>query len=190
VTILDTDASGLDVELTVDAVRARFREWLADNAATMDDFRSITGELDEVFGKLCTLQRLLYTAGWLKLGWPSRVGGLGGSILLRGVIVEELAAAGYPPPFSFTAMEVLAPAVVDHASAELSAEMIPRLLSGEDFWCQGFSEPGAGSDLGALKTRGEVDGDHLVINGTKIWTSYGPVADLQVCLVRTDPSAT
>jgi alkylation response protein AidB-like acyl-CoA dehydrogenase len=187
VTTVDAGASELAVELTVDAVRAQFREWLRENAATMDEFRSITGELGDVFTKLCTLQRLLFTAGWLRLGWPPRVGGLGGSILLRGVIVEELAAAGHPPPFSFTAMEVLAPAVVDHAAAELSAEMIPRLLRGDDFWCQGFSEPGAGSDLGAVSTRAVDDGDSWRVTGQKLWTSWASYSNRCLLIVRTGP---
>ncbi|MCU1591375.1 MAG: putative acyl-CoA dehydrogenase [Frankiales bacterium] len=184
-TVVASHESELEVELTVDAVRAAFRAWLTDNAATMDEFRSITGELDEVFAKLCTLQRLLFNAGWLRLGWPARVSGLGGTILLRGVIVEELAAAGYPPPFSFTAMEVLAPAVVDHATPELSAEMIPRLLRGDDFWCQGFSEPGAGSDLGAISTRAVDDGDNWRVTGQKLWTSWASYSNRCLLIVRT-----
>jgi alkylation response protein AidB-like acyl-CoA dehydrogenase len=123
-------------DLSVPAIRSAFRNWLAGEASRMAAFRNIGGTPDEVTSALSDMQRFLYDTGWLRLGWPESVGGLGGNLILRALISEELAVAGYPPPFSFVTQEVLAPAIVDFGAPELSAEMMPRLLSGQDQWCQ------------------------------------------------------
>src|SRR5688572_29028256 len=96
-------------------VRQGLRAWLDWEAASLERFRTLPPDLDAQFAVLSDLQRLLYDAGWLRYGWPEAVGGLGGSAVLRGVLSEELAAAGYPPPFSFGMLEVLAPAVARFA---------------------------------------------------------------------------
>ncbi|MFC4000185.1 acyl-CoA dehydrogenase family protein [Prauserella oleivorans] len=171
----------------VDQVRAAFQQWLADNADKLAPFRHLSTEVDEVFAALSRLQRLLYSAGWIRLGWPAEVGGLGGPLALRAVVSEELAAAGYPPPFSFGTQEVLGPAVARFAPPELAAEALPRLLRGDETWCQGFSEPGAGSDLGSLRLRAVDEGDAWRVNGEKIWTSWAQFADRCVLLTRTGP---
>ncbi|HWD77326.1 MAG TPA: acyl-CoA dehydrogenase family protein [Kribbella sp.] len=171
----------------MDDVRAAFAEWLTANASDLAPFRHLSTDVDEVFETLSRLQRLLYTAGWIRLGWPETVGGLGGPLILRAVVSEELAAAGYPPPFSFGTQEVLGPAVARFAAPELAAEMLPRLLSGEETWCQGFSEPGAGSDLGSLRLRATDEGDAWRLNGEKIWTSWAQFARRCVLLARTGP---
>src|SRR5690606_20223080 len=169
----------------VDEVRVAFQQWLADNAAELAPFKHLSTQVDEVFAALSRLQKLLYSAGWIRLGWPDEVGGLGGPQVLRAVVSEELAAAGYPPPFSFGTQEVLGPAVARFAPAELARAMLPRLLRGDETWCQGFSEPGAGSDLGALRMRAVDDGDCFRVTGEKIWTSWAQYADRCVLLTRT-----
>lgn len=104
------------------------------------------------------------------------------------MVSEELAAAGYPPPFSFATQEVLGPAVAEYASPELASELLPALLRGDESWSQGFSEPGAGSDLASLQVRADDDGDHWVIQGEKIWTSWAKFSQRCVLLARTgDP---
>ncbi|MFY1621162.1 acyl-CoA dehydrogenase family protein, partial [Micromonospora sp. WMMD736] len=118
-------------------------------------------------------------------GWPERAGGLGGSPLRRGVVVEELTKFGCPPPFAASLVEVLGPAVLEFGSAELVEQYYPRLLDGTDVWCQGFSEPEAGSDLGALRTRAIDDGDTWRVTGQKIWTSYAGSAQRCLLLART-----
>jgi alkylation response protein AidB-like acyl-CoA dehydrogenase len=170
---------------TVEEVRGEFTAWLADNADELAPFRTLPTQVDDVFASLSRLQRLLYDAGWIRLGWAEELGGLGGSVLLRGVVSEELAAAGYPPPFSFGTQEVLGPAVARFAPAELARTVLPRLLRGDETWCQGFSEPEAGSDLGSLRMRATDAGDHLVVDGEKVWTSWAQYADRCVLLVRT-----
>ncbi|WP_028852194.1 acyl-CoA dehydrogenase family protein [Thermocrispum municipale] len=171
----------------VDEVRVAFQQWLADNAAELAPFKHLSTQVDEVFAALSRLQKLLYSAGWIRLGWPDEVGGLGGPQVLRAVVSEELAAAGYPPPFSFGTQEVLGPAVARFAPPDLAAEALPRLLRGDETWCQGFSEPGAGSDLGSLRLRAVDDGETWRVSGEKIWTSWAQFADRCLLLARTGP---
>lgn len=172
-------------ELTVAAVRSRLRSWLSDNGDALDSFCELPTDVDGVFDTLSKLQHLLYDAGWIRLGWPEELGGLGGSVALRGVVSEELAAAGYPPPFSFGTQEVLGPSVAKYGQPELARTVLPRLLRGEETWCQGFSEPGAGSDLGSLRTRAVDDGDCFRVSGEKLWTSWAQYANRCLLLVRT-----
>jgi len=164
--------------------RAEFGRWMAEHAADLDRFRRLPTDLDGQFAVLGDLQRLLYDAGWLRWGWPEAMGGLGGSSLLRGVLSEELAAAGCPPPFSFGMMEVLAPAVARFAPA-IAAWALPPLLRGDEAWCQGFSEPEAGSDLASLRLRAADGGDHWRVTGQKVWTSWAQWAQRCILLART-----
>ena len=180
-----TEIPAAAAEVELHAVRSAFRAWLATNRESLDRFRELPTEVDQVFETLSALQRLLFDAGWIRLGWPVELGGLGGTVILRGVVSEELAEAGYPPPFSFGTQEVLGPAVARFAPAELSSVMIPRLLSGDENWCQGFSEPGAGSDLASLRVRAADRGDHWVVSGEKVWTSWAQHADRCLLLART-----
>jgi alkylation response protein AidB-like acyl-CoA dehydrogenase len=170
---------------SLDDARSAFVAWVAENSSTLDEFRGLHGDMDETFAKLSELQRILYDAGWIRLGWPPELGGLGGTLALRGMVSEELAAAGYPPPFSFATQEVLGPAVARYATPELAAEVLPRLLRGEEKWCQGFSEPGAGSDLASLRVRATDEGEHWRVSGEKIWTSWAKFADRCFLLART-----
>ncbi|QLL06378.1 acyl-CoA dehydrogenase family protein [Mycobacterium vicinigordonae] len=165
--------------------REDFRGWVAGAAEQLDGLRMVANSPAEQLGQARALQRLLYESRWARHGWPDHAGGLGGSVLLRGVVGEELTKAGYPPPFACSLIEVLGPAVLEFGSPELVAEFFPRLLDGTDVWCQGFSEPEAGSDLGALRTRA-VDADtHWVVSGQKIWTSYAMGAQRCLLLART-----
>lgn len=179
------NTAALTVPETVAEARTGFRAWLAENRDALEQFRETGGELTEVFDRLGRLQRMLYDAGWIRLGWPESAGGLGGRPILRAIISEELAHAGYPPPFSFATQEVLGPAVAEFAPDELASVALPALLRGEETWCQGFSEPGAGSDLASLRLKAvRVDGGWQV-SGEKIWTSWAQLADRCLLLART-----
>lgn len=131
------------------------------------------------------VQSRLYDAGWMRWGWPVEVGGLGGSPLLRAVLGEELTSRGLVHTTSWSMHEVLAPAVIAYGNLELVAGVLPGLLAGEEFWCQGFSEPEAGSDLGSLRTTARPAGQDWVLNGEKLWTSWGHHATRCVVLART-----
>lgn len=170
---------------TVAQVREQFGVWLLENEALLQRLCAGGRDVAATFTAQKELQKLLFDAGWIRLGWPEELGGLGGPMILRAVVVEELCSAGYPPPFSFGTQEVLGPAVARYAPSALAADLLPRLLSGQEYWCQGFSEPGAGSDLASLRCKATEDGDEWVLNGEKVWTSWAQVADRCIILVRT-----
>ena len=129
----------------------------------------------------------LYDAGWMRWGWPESAGGLGGPMILRTIVGEEIVGRRLDEPGPYSMLEVLTPTMIDYARPELAAEMVPLLLSGRETWCQGFSEPGSGSDLASLTTRAEQRGDEYVINGQKVWTSFAQYASRCILLTRTGP---
>ncbi|MBD0859815.1 acyl-CoA dehydrogenase family protein [Gordonia sp. zg691] len=184
---MTTAPTAIAVPDSVDEARTGFRDWLSANRDDLEHFRETGGHVTDIFDRLRQLQRMLYDAGWIRLGWPTEIGGLGGRPILRSIISEELAAAGYPPPFSFATQEVLGPAVAEFARPELAAQVLPRLLSGDETWCQGFSEPGAGSDLASLRLKATRTDDGWKVAGEKIWTSWAQFADRCVLLARTGP---
>lgn len=182
---MSTPLTAESVPSTVDESRAAFRLWLLEHRDELEQFRATGGHIIDIFQRLRLLQRMLFDAGWIRLGWPVHVGGLGGPAILRSIVGEELALAGYPPPFSFATQEVLGPAVAEFAPPELAAAVLPRLLRGEETWCQGFSEPNAGSDLAALRLRAVANEQGWRVSGEKIWTSWAQFADRCVLLART-----
>ena len=131
------------------------------------------------------VQRLLFDAGWMRWGWPERIGGLGGSPILRAVLGEELTSRALVHTTSWSMHEVLGPAVAEFGRPDLVEDIFPLLLRGEEFWCQGFSEPDAGSDLGSMRTTARHRSDGWVINGEKLWTSLAHHATRCVVLART-----
>ncbi|MGV9862582.1 acyl-CoA dehydrogenase family protein [Rhodococcus koreensis] len=182
---MTTIQSALRSDMSIDELRTAFRSWLTERADALEQFRELPTDVDGIFSTLSKMQRELYEAGWIRLGWPVELGGLGGVTALRAVVSEELAATGYPPPFSFATQEVLGPAIARYARTDLANEVLPRLLRGDESWCQGFSEPGAGSDLASLRTKAVDAGDHWVVNGEKVWTSWAQFADRCIVLTRT-----
>ncbi|MBV8346781.1 MAG: acyl-CoA dehydrogenase family protein, partial [Mycolicibacterium sp.] len=163
--------------------RTGLRAWLDQNDLTPGPDDSLEGHIRQ----LARLYRALYDAGWMRYGWPVEVGGLGGPAILRAVVGEEVVGRNLAEPGPYSMVEVLAPTMIDYAPAELAAEMVPRLLSGQEQWCQGFSEPGSGSDLASLTTRATPRGDHWVVNGQKVWTSFAQYSARCVLLTRTSP---
>jgi acyl-CoA dehydrogenase len=161
------------------------RDWMADHGPELQEFQGArSGPLEANFVREARLVRLLYDSGLSRWGWPIEHGGLGGSPLLRAVLHEELAAAGYRAPEAFIGLEVIAPMVIHFAPAIATAHL-PAKLRGEEEWCQGFSEPDAGSDLASLRTRAAEDGDHFRLEGQKIWTSNGQISRWCTLLART-----
>ena len=155
---------------------------------------AIPAEIREA-GRLCTTiiaeheatqawHKIMYRQGWAAPNWPEEYGGPGWDVMRRYIFAQEYARAGAPrlPP---QGLAMVAPALMGHGSDEQKAFYLPRILSGEDVWCQGYSEPGAGSDLASLQCRAVSDGDDYVINGSKIWTTSAHHADRMFCLVRT-----
>jgi alkylation response protein AidB-like acyl-CoA dehydrogenase len=166
--------------------RAELHNWLDAHRAELAAPYAPPGTLDEQVAQMQRVKSRLFDAGWMRYGWPERVGGLGGSPMLRTELGAALAARDLADPGLFSLIEVLAPTLVDFAPPALAAEVVPRLLSGAEMWCQGFSEPGTGSDLAALGCRAEPDGDDaFVVNGQKVWTSLAQYSDRCVLLTRT-----
>ncbi|MFJ8493060.1 acyl-CoA dehydrogenase family protein [Streptomyces sp. NPDC094038] len=163
--------------------RTAVRAWLDEHDLSPGPDHS----LDAQVAQLARVRRALFDAGWMRYGWPERVGGLGGPAVLRAVLGEEVATRGLAEPGIYSMVEVLTPTLVSYARPELAAEMVPLLLSGREQWCQGFSEPGSGSDLASLTTRAEPRDDVWVVNGQKVWTSLAQYAARCVLLTRTAP---
>jgi alkylation response protein AidB-like acyl-CoA dehydrogenase len=167
--------------MNVAQFRANLRAWLDKNDLTPGPDHSLQGHIRQ----LARVHSTLYDAGWMRYGWPVEVGGLGGPALLRAIVGEEVVGRGLAEPGPYSMVEVLAPTMIDYAPAELAAEMVPRLLSGREQWCQGFSEPGSGSDLASLSTRAVARGDDWIVNGQKVWTSFAQYSTRCVLLTRT-----
>ncbi|WP_018639358.1 acyl-CoA dehydrogenase family protein, partial [Parafrankia elaeagni] len=169
--------------MNIEEFRSGVQEWLAQHDLTPGPDHS----LDSQVAQLARVRRELYDAGWMRYGWPAEVGGLGGPAVLRAVLGEEVATRDLAEPGIYSMIEVLAPTMISYAPPELAAEMVPLLLSGAEQWCQGFSEPGSGSDLASLATRAEPRGDDWVVNGQKVWTSLAQYSQRCVLLTRTAP---
>ncbi|RZK90648.1 MAG: pimeloyl-CoA dehydrogenase large subunit [Methylobacterium sp.] len=131
---------------------------------------------------------ILNARGWLASHWPEQYGGPGWSVVERAIFEDESARAHAPRVVPF-GVSMLGPVLIKYGSEEQRQRILPRILDGSDWWCQGYSEPGAGSDLASLKTTAVGEGDHYVVNGQKTWTTLGQYADWIFCLVRTDPKA-
>ena len=130
-------------------------------------------------------QRVLHAQGWAAISWPKEFGGTGWSPTCQYIFEEEAAAAGAPRAIPF-GLKMVAPVLMQFGSSQQQQRYLPKILSGEEWWCQGYSEPGAGSDLASLSTRAVRDGDSYIVNGQKTWTTLGQYADWIFCLVRTD----
>jgi len=160
--------------------RARLRAWIAENNPGLP----ASSTDDEYWARQAEWHTALYDAGFFGLSWPRRFGGHELPSVYDVILDDELAAAGAPPRPS---LGYLVQGITTHGSEAIQERFLPGLISGRERWCQGFSEPDAGSDLAALRTTARRDGDDWVLDGHKIWTSYSDVADWCFLLARTDP---
>jgi alkylation response protein AidB-like acyl-CoA dehydrogenase len=173
--------------------RRSLHAWLDANHDVLAPRYAAPGTLDDHVAQMQRVKSILFDAGWMQLGWPERVGGRGGSPMLRTELGAALAARELADAGLFSLLEVLVPTLIDFAPPALAADVVPRLLSGAELWCQGFSEPDSGSDLASLRCRAEpVGGDAATatrwrIHGQKVWTSLAQFADRCVLLTRTGP---
>jgi alkylation response protein AidB-like acyl-CoA dehydrogenase len=172
---------------SIDTFRLEARKWLEANVPAEPSPEDGPASREYVLA----WQKAQAAGGWTGIAWPKEVGGRGLSVLEQIVWFEEYARAGAPSPLnaSFVGLNHAGPTLIACGSAEQKAFHLPKILAGDVIWCQGFSEPGAGSDLGSLKTRGRVEGNELIIDGQKLWSSFADVADWQELLIRTDPNA-
>jgi len=173
----------LNFSAEAQAFRREVREFIDDNLPA--DIRERTSQGRGVNrDDTVTWHKILYKKGWIAPEWPKEYGGTGWTPVQRHIWDEECADAGAPiiPPFG---IRMVAPVIMAFGSAEQKKFFLPKILSGEHWWCQGYSEPGAGSDLASVKTRAELQGDHYIVNGQKTWTTLAQYADWIFCLVRT-----
>ncbi len=171
--------------MDLDTYRTGLDQWLDEHVAELTPPYAGVGTMQERVDHLSKVRRLCFETGWARWGWPEEVGGLGGSTILRAYLGEALASRGLVDPNFYSTPEVLAPAVIRAADPRLAAEFVPLLLSGEEYWCQGFSEPGSGSDLASLSCRATRGEDGWRVTGQKVWTSFAQFAQRCVLLVRT-----
>ena len=176
----------LDFSVAQRDFREEVRTWLAEHKPTEPRPSDPAGIRAYDTG----WQRTQYDGGWAGISWPREYGGRGLSLLEQLIWYEEYGRAGLPSMDStFVGLNHAGPTLIQCATPEQKAAHLPPILRGDSLWCQGFSEPEAGSDLASLRTRAVIDGDDLVVSGQKIWTSSAFVADWQELLVRTDPGA-
>lgn len=174
-------------------VKPEYRQFRDEVRAFLED--NLTADLREA-GRLATSvfhdversmawQKILNKKGWAAPHWPKKFGGTGWDVVQRAIFAEESLLANAPAMIPM-GLHMCGPCIIGCGTQEQKDYYLPRILSGEDFWCQGYSEPGAGSDLASLQTFAESDGDHYIVNGTKIWTTYAHYANKIFCLVRTN----
>ena len=174
----------------VERFRAELREWLSANLTDeLIAARRPSGHNDVVFDKLRAWNRTMADAGWAAVSWPREYGGRGATVLEQLVYTEETTRARAPLPLNVIGMNNIAPAIMQYGTESQKTTLLPRMMCADDIWCQGMSEPEAGSDLAALRTRAVRDGDDFVVNGQKIWTSLGHRAHWCQLYVRTDRDA-
>src|ERR1700720_579223 len=178
----------MDLDFTPDQLefRDQVRTWLDENKPAEPRPREDAGirEFDLAW------QRTQAEGGWAGIAWPTEYGGKGLTLLQQLIWYEEYAARGFPGiDACFVGLSHAGPTLITRATDDQKSFHLPKILRGEVIWCQGFSEPNAGSDLASLRTQARIDGDYLVVNGSKIWTSHGHLSDWQELLVRTDSNA-
>ena len=171
--------------MDLDEFRTTLDAWLDDHADALAPAHAGLGTLDDQMAHLSKVKRMAYDDGWMRWGWPERVGGLGGSSLLRAYLGEALMARDVVEPGIYSMTEVLVPTMIDFAPPDLAAEMVPRMLRGDETWCQGFSEPATGSNLASLACRASRTDTGWLVNGQKVWTSLAQYAQRCVLLTRT-----
>ncbi len=174
----------MDIQFTSEdlAFQKEVRAFFSENV-TDEIRRGYTGgEVDPAI--MVKWQKILHKQGWVAPNWPADIGGTGWTITQKYIFENECAESGAPSVIPF-GLKMVAPVIYTFGSDEQKKRFLPDILESNVWWCQGYSEPGAGSDLAALQTKAELDGDHYVVNGQKIWTTYAQDADWIFCLVRT-----
>jgi alkylation response protein AidB-like acyl-CoA dehydrogenase len=164
--------------------RQNVRKWVTANCPENLRHRSSRFTPDE----LKPWHRKLFEKGWVAPHWPKEFGGMGGTVVQQLILYEEIGRAGAPVPLSH-GLNLIGPLIIEVGTDEQKATHLPPILAGEVTWCQGYSEPGAGSDLASLSTRAEFNGAEFLVNGHKTWTTHGHRANWMFALVRTDPNA-
>ena len=178
-----------------EAFRQELRAWLEKNrpeqsSADNDDHTDFMHEgSKDQWQRRLNWHRKMHSGGWVGISWPKEYGGRGATLTQQLIYNEEMAAANTPQLVNGLGIMLVGPTIIHWGSEEQKQRYVPKILSGEEIWCQGYSEPGSGSDVASLQTRAIEEGDYFIVNGQKVWTSDAHHADWCILLVRTDPSA-
>ena len=174
-----------------ESFRKEFRAWLERNLppdlCVDDPADDRVASTREMFERRVAWQKTMDKAGWVGIAWPTEYGGRGASIIER-VIWDEEYSRARAPVLPGMGLNLVGPTIIHWGTDEQKRQYLPKIINADEIWAQGFSEPGAGSDLASLRTRAEDRGDHYLVNGQKVWTSGAQYADSIILLVRTDPS--
>jgi alkylation response protein AidB-like acyl-CoA dehydrogenase len=171
-----------------DRFRNEFRSWLQSNIPESWDPAGLQEEdSKQRFEFLRAWQKKMYEAGWVGIHWPREYGGRGATLIEQTIFIEEMARAAAPPLINVLGLSLLGPTLIAYGSEQQKQRFLANILSADEIWCQGYSEPNAGSDLAALRSEAVLEGDHFIVNGQKTWTSFGHFADWCFAVVRTDP---
>jgi alkylation response protein AidB-like acyl-CoA dehydrogenase len=178
-----------------EAFRQELRAWLEKNrpeqgSADNDDHTDFMQEgSKDQWQRRLNWHRKMHSGGWVGISWPKEYGGRGATLTQQLIYNEEMAAANTPQLVNGLGIMLVGPTIIHWGTEEQKQRYVPKILSGEEIWCQGYSEPGSGSDVASLQTRAIEEGDYFIVNGQKVWTSDAHHADWCILLVRTDPSA-
>jgi alkylation response protein AidB-like acyl-CoA dehydrogenase len=181
----------MDFSFSADDLKFRdeLRDWLRDNLPQGWGTTVFEPEdEDENANFRLEWERKLFRGGWNGIAWPKKYGGRGATLIEQGIFAEEMARAKAPEGLNIIGRNLVATTLLHHGTEAQRERYLPKIISGEEVWCQGFSEPNAGSDLAAVRCRAVREGDHFVVNGQKTWTSFAQYAQWCILLVRTDPS--
>ncbi len=168
--------------------RTTLRSWLADGVPEVQRGAHAAGEMPDG-DALRAWSRSLHEAGYAGLTWPREYGGGGRPHAYEGILLEELALAEAPQHLGVIGLGMAGPTIIAHGSEAQKARYLTSILSADEIWCQGFSEPNAGSDLAAVRTRAQLETDHFVVDGQKVWSSFAHLADWCLLLARSDPAS-
>jgi alkylation response protein AidB-like acyl-CoA dehydrogenase len=180
----------MDLNLSPEELQFRdeLREWLRSNMPRdWSEWRE--KPIEQSFPYLRAWQRKLHEGRWAAVSWPKEYGGRSATLAQQAIFWEEMARVEAPPMANALGLGLIGPTIIGYGTDEQKKRFIPKILSAEEIWCQGFSEPNAGSDLASLQTEARLDGGHYIVNGQKVWTSYGWVGNWCELVVRTDPDA-
>jgi len=181
------------MDLNLNPEETKFRDelaaWLKANVPADWETRRLRDTMHERFQFLRVWQKRVYEAGWAGVAWPKEYGGRGASLMEQVIFTQEMAKAGAPPLANVLGLALIGPTIINYGTPAQKMRYLANILSGDEIWCQGFSEPNAGSDLAGLRTEARLEGDHYVVNGQKVWNSYGWAADWCALVTRSDPGS-
>jgi alkylation response protein AidB-like acyl-CoA dehydrogenase len=181
----------MDLNLTPQEMKFRdeLRAWLQSNVPSDWETHRLRDSMEDRFQFLRGWQKRVYEAGWAGVAWPKEYGGRGASLMEQVIFTQEMATAGAPPMANILGLALIGPTIVAHGTEAQKKRYLANILSGDEIWCQGFSEPNAGSDLAGLRTEARLEGDHFIVNGQKVWNSFGWAADWCALVTRSDPAS-